>query len=77
MSKKSSIKQLYACRVNEEMLRIYNVPYAETGGSFCLSSYSIVCLDVAGVIAVVCLIRFCVRDEYIFKNVVSQIFGAP
>jgi hypothetical protein len=29
------------------MLCICNVPFAETGGSFCLSSYSIVCLDVA------------------------------
>jgi hypothetical protein len=44
------IKQMYACRVNEGMLCICNVPYAETGDSFCLSSYSIyiVCLDVAG-----------------------------
>jgi hypothetical protein len=25
-----------------------NIPIAETGGSFCLSSYSTVCLDVAG-----------------------------
>jgi hypothetical protein len=30
-----------------------------------------------GCVAIICLLRFCVKDEYLFKSVVSQIFGAP
>jgi hypothetical protein len=41
--------------------------FVETGLTFCLSSYSTVCLGVSGhVIATICLM-VCIKDEYLIE----------